>query len=115
VLDLELGLEAGPEPEPEAGYSTASRRGSLARTPNAMPLFRQRNKRLAGDPGGIKRLVSRDAYSLLHCTSLPSARLYCCANSVGEIIQFALDALSRSYHSSLGSDSIHAPAVDNLY
>ena len=51
MLVLELGLEAGPEPEPEAGYSTASRRGSLARTPNAMPLFRQRNKRLAGDPG----------------------------------------------------------------
>jgi len=30
VLDLSLGLEAGPKPEPEAGYSTASRRGSLA-------------------------------------------------------------------------------------
>ena len=30
VLDLGLGLEAGLEPEPEAGYSTASRRGSLA-------------------------------------------------------------------------------------
>ena len=30
VPDLGLGLEAGPEPEPEAGYSTASRRGSLA-------------------------------------------------------------------------------------
>jgi len=106
VLDLELGLEAGPEPEPEAGYSTASRRGSLARTRNAMLLFRQRNKRLAGDPGGIKKPVSRDAYSLLHCTSLPSARLYCCANIVGEIILFALDALSRSYRSPVGSVSI---------
>ena len=30
VLVLELGLEAGPEPEPEAGYSTASTQGSLA-------------------------------------------------------------------------------------
>ena len=30
VLDLELGLEAGLEPEPETGYSTASRQGSLA-------------------------------------------------------------------------------------
>ena len=30
MLDLELGLEAGLEPEPEAGYSTASKRGSLA-------------------------------------------------------------------------------------
>jgi len=30
VPDLGLGLEAGPEPEPVAGYSTASRRGSLA-------------------------------------------------------------------------------------
>jgi len=30
VLDLGLGLDAGLEPEPEAGYSTASRRGSLA-------------------------------------------------------------------------------------
>ena len=30
VLDLGLGLEAGLEPEPEAAYSTASRRGSLA-------------------------------------------------------------------------------------
>ena len=30
VLDVGLGLEAGPEAEPEAGYSTASRRGSLA-------------------------------------------------------------------------------------
>ena len=29
-LTNELGLEAGLEPEPEAGYSTASRRGSLA-------------------------------------------------------------------------------------
>ena len=29
VLDLELGLEAGCEPQPEAGYSTASMRGSL--------------------------------------------------------------------------------------
>jgi len=40
VLDLGLGLEAGLEPEPEAGYSTASRRGSLARTSDAMRLFR---------------------------------------------------------------------------
>jgi len=30
VPDLGLGLEAGPEPEPEAGNSTSSRRGSLA-------------------------------------------------------------------------------------
>jgi len=30
--------EAGPEPEPEAGYSTASRRGS-SRTRNAMLLL----------------------------------------------------------------------------
>jgi len=30
VLDLELGLEAGPEPEPEAGYSAASRQDFLA-------------------------------------------------------------------------------------
>jgi len=30
VLDLELGLEAGLEPEPEAGYSNTSRQGSLA-------------------------------------------------------------------------------------
>ena len=30
VLDLELGLEAGFEPQPEAGYSAASRQGSLA-------------------------------------------------------------------------------------
>jgi len=30
VLVLELGLEAGPEPEPETGYSAASRQGSLA-------------------------------------------------------------------------------------
>jgi len=28
--NLGLGVEAGPEAEPEAGYSTASRRGSLA-------------------------------------------------------------------------------------
>jgi len=54
VLDLGLGLEAGPEPEPEAGYSTASWRGSLARTRDAMLLFRQRNRRTGGDPGGIK-------------------------------------------------------------
>jgi len=39
VLDLGLGLEAGLEPEPEAGYSTASRQGSLARTSDAMRLF----------------------------------------------------------------------------
>ena len=30
VLDLGLGLEAGPELEPEAGYSTASRQDFLA-------------------------------------------------------------------------------------
>ena len=30
VLGLELGLEAGPEPEPEAGYSAASRQDFLA-------------------------------------------------------------------------------------
>ena len=32
--------DAEPEAEPEAGYSTASRRGSLVRTRNAMLLFR---------------------------------------------------------------------------
>ena len=53
VLDLELGLEAGPEPEPEAGYSTASRRGSLARTRDAMLLFRQGDRQPGSDPGGI--------------------------------------------------------------
>jgi len=53
VLDLELGLEAGPGPEPEAGYSTASRRGFLARTRNAMLLIRQRARRPASDPGNI--------------------------------------------------------------
>jgi len=82
VLDLELGLEAGPEPESEAGYSTASRRGFLARTRNVVLLFRQRNRRPAGDPGGIRKPVSRDAYSLLRCTSLPSVRPYCCADGV---------------------------------
>ena len=62
MLDLELGLEAGLEPEPEAGYSTASRRGSLARMRDAMRLFRQRNRRPAGDPGGIQeaQLSPRD-------------------------------------------------------
>ena len=53
VPDLGLGLEAGPEPEPEAGYSSPSRRGSLARTRDAMLLFRQRNSRPGDDPGGI--------------------------------------------------------------
>ena len=53
VPDLVLGLEAGLEPEPQAGYSTASRRGSLARTRNAMLLFRQRAKRPASDPMDI--------------------------------------------------------------
>jgi len=38
VLDLGLGLEAGLEPEPEAGYSTSPRRGSLTRTRDAMLL-----------------------------------------------------------------------------
>jgi len=52
--DLALGLEAGLEPEPEAGYSTASRRGSLARTRDVMLLFRQRNGRTGSDPGDIK-------------------------------------------------------------
>ena len=107
VLDLELGLEAGPEPEPEAVYSTALRRGSLAGTRNAMLLFRQLNRRPAGDPGGIKKPVSRDAYSLLHCTSLSTVRLNSCVKSALRIILFALDALSRSYHSSVGSDSIY--------
>ena len=55
MLDLGLDLEARPEQEPEARYSTASRRGSLARTRNAMLLFRQRSRRPAGDPGGIKK------------------------------------------------------------
>ena len=39
VLDLDLGLEAGLEPEPEAGYSAASKPGFLARTRNAMLLL----------------------------------------------------------------------------
>ena len=30
VLGLELGLEAGPEPEPVSGYSAASRQDFLA-------------------------------------------------------------------------------------
>jgi len=42
VPDLGLGLEAGPEPEPEAGYSSPSRRGSLSRTRDAMLLFRHK-------------------------------------------------------------------------
>ena len=72
VLDLELGLEAGPEPEPEAVYSTALKRGSLARTRNAMLLFRQLNRRPAGDPGGIKkarepgRLLTSSLYFALY-------------------------------------------------
>jgi len=53
VPDVGLGLEAGPEAESEAGYSTASRRGSLARTRDAMLLFRQRNRRTGDDSGGI--------------------------------------------------------------
>jgi len=39
-LTNELGLEAGLEPEPKAVYSAASRKGSLARTSDAMRLFR---------------------------------------------------------------------------
>ena len=62
VYLMRTGPEAEPEADREAGYSTASRRGSVARTRNAMLLFRQRNKRLAGDPGDIKKPVSRDAY-----------------------------------------------------
>ena len=46
---MEAGLE--PEPEPEAGNSTASRRGSLAE--RAMRLFRQRNWRLGSNPRDI--------------------------------------------------------------
>jgi len=57
------------------------RRGSLAGTRNAMLLFRQLNRRPAGDPGGIKKPVSRDAYSLLHCTSLSTVRLNSCVKS----------------------------------
>ena len=53
VFDLGLGLEAGPEAESEAGYSNTSRRGSLARTRNAMLLFRQRARRPASDLGDI--------------------------------------------------------------
>ena len=52
--DLELGLEAGPEPEPEAGNSTASRRGSLAEHASRCSFFRQWNRQTGGDPGGIK-------------------------------------------------------------
>jgi len=70
VLGLGLGLEAGLEPEPEAGYSTASRRGSLA----------ERAMRCAflgsgiGDQTailGIFKLVRPESLD----TSLPSARL----------------------------------------
>ena len=71
MLDLELGLEAGSEPQPEAGYSTASRRGSVARTRDAMILL---GSGIGDrDPRGIKKKpVSRDAYSLLHLLrSLP--------------------------------------------
>ena len=56
--DLALGLEAGPEPEPEAGYSTASRRGSQ---------WRQREYNFGGDAEGIKELLHgiRKTVSLL--------------------------------------------------
>jgi len=105
VPDLGLGLEA----EPEAGYSTASRRGSLARTRDAMLLFRQRNSRPGGDPGGIKtrepgRLVtsltslSSLSEETLRYTSLSAVRLNSCVRSALGIILFALDALSWSYH-----------------
>ena len=69
--DLALGLEAGLEPKPEAGYSTASRRGSLARTRDVMLLFRQRNGRTGSDPGDIKtrepgRLLTSSLYFALY-------------------------------------------------
>jgi len=59
VLDVGLGLEAGPEPE--AGYSTASRRGCPSRTRDAMLLFRQGNRRPGSDSGGGVKPVSLDA------------------------------------------------------
>jgi len=52
VPDAGTGPEAEPEAEPEAGYSTASRRGSLARTRDVM-LFRQWARRPGSDAGGI--------------------------------------------------------------
>ena len=60
VLDLGLGLEAGSEPEPEAGYSTASRRDS-------QPERAMRCSFLGNELGdrpailGIFKLVSLDA------------------------------------------------------
>ena len=47
-------LRQGTQAEPEAGYSTASRRGFLARTCDAMLLFRQRARRPGSGPGGMK-------------------------------------------------------------
>jgi len=75
-----------------------------------MLLFRQRNRRPAGDPGGIRKPVSRDAYSLLHCTSLPSVRPCCCVNVVLK--------LHSLHHSPVGSVSITTrvePYVDNSH
>jgi len=98
VLDLSLGLKAGPEPEPEAGYSTASRRGSLARTRNAMLLFRQRARRPASDPGHIstrqpRRLVTYLALyrSTEQLSEICSRNYTVCA---GRIVSHCL-ALSR--------------------
>ena len=95
--DLALGLEAGLEPKPEAGYSTASRRGSLARTRDVMLLFRQRNGRTGSDPGDIK---TREPGRLLtsSLTSLSIACVNSCVKSAQRIILFAVDALSWTYH-----------------
>jgi len=53
VYLMRTGPEAEPEADREAGYSTASRRGSVARTRDAMLLFRQWDRRQGSDPGGI--------------------------------------------------------------
>ena len=67
-----------------------------SRTRDAMLFFRQRNRRPAGDPGGIKKPVSRDAYSLLHCTSLSTVRLVImCQHHVIHITEGPRDALCQ--------------------
>ena len=95
MLDLGLGLEAGHEPEPEAGYSTASRRVSLARTRNAMLLYRQRARRPASDPGGIKtrepgRLVTYFALyrSTEQLCEICSKNYTVCAGRIVSVLSF---------------------------